>query len=554
MWSLTRKTKTPKTPTKEDAEVALVVPVVGSPGVNVMLSQASPRFGVKRSSTTPPQIPRLSRRNKKRKLKSEIWNDFDPVYDGNKLKEANCKHCKRIFVVARKAGTSECIRHLLVCEERAKVNEFLDSIKSAMPQPDPNSVEKWNYDPERAHWELVRMIVVHELPFSIVEYDGFRRSVHSLNPTFEVVSRTTIRLDSIMLFEEQRVKLREDMHNLTSRVSLTADMWTSIQVVSYMCITCHFVSENWKLQKKVIWFAEAKTPHDGANLFNIMLECIQGWGLTTKIFSITLDNASNNNSCVGFIKSNLLGKSLLPCKGDLLHGRCASHVINIMVQDGLEVTCKAVDNIRESIKFVRSSPTRKQKFREIVAQEGIACRKNLSLDVVTRWNSTHLMIKTTLEYRRAFAAMKSHDTTFTCLPTNVEWETAESVCNFLEVFLDATMVVSGTLYPTAHLYFHELWKIHLTLQRAAKHKDIVIKSMAEAMQKKFIKYWKLSYLTICLPVILDPRYKFKFLEFCLKSGLESEATRYLAKVKRTFKNLFVEYSVHEGDSHMRNDR
>ena len=58
--------------------------------------------------------------------------------------------------------------------------------------------------------------------------------------------------------------------------------------------------------------------------------------------------------------------------------------------------------------------------------------------------------------------------------------------------------------------------------------------MVEAMQEKFMKYWKLSFLTICIPVILDPRYKFKFLEFCLKSGLESEATRYLAKVKRTF--------------------
>ena len=69
-----------------------------------------------------------------------------------------------------------------------------------------------------------------------------------------------------------------------------------------------------------------------------------------------------------------------------------------------------------------------------------------------------------------------------------------------------------------------------------------------------MKYWKLSFLTICLPVILDPRYKFKFLEFCLKSGLESDATRYLAKVKRTFKDLFVEYSMHEGESNMGNDQ
>lgn len=546
-------TRPPKAPPKKRLR-SPIVPLVGSPGVNLVLSQALPRsIGVKRPSPTPSQIPRLSRSTKRRKLKSEIWNDFDPMYVGNKLMEAKCKHCKRDFVATREAGTSQCLRHLLVCEERAKINEFLDSMKSAMSQSDPNSSEKWKYDPDRAYTELVRMIVLHELPFRIVEYEGFIRFVQSLNPTFELVSRTTVRLDCLDMFGQERIKLREVLQKLNSRVSFTADMWTSRQVVSYMCITCHFVDEKWKLQKKVIWFSEAETPHDGINLFNIMLECMQGWGLQKKVFSITLDNASNNNLCVSYMQANLLGKNLLPCKGDLLHGRCGAHVINLIVQDGLVITCMAVEKIRNSIKYVRSSPTRKKKFKDMVAQEGISCKSSLSLDVVTRWNSTHLMIKTALEYRRAFAALKLQDTSYTCQPTHDEWETAESVCNLLEVFLNATMVVSGTLYPTAHLYFHELWKINLTLEREAKRED-VIKSMVEAMQKKFMKYWKLSYLTICLPVILDPRYKFKFLELCLKSGMESEATKYLSKVKKTFKDMFAAYSSHDDDSTMENDQ
>ncbi|KAI4973997.1 hypothetical protein ZWY2020_041778 [Hordeum vulgare] len=52
------KQRLPKPPRKKMPRLPLVVPVVGSPGVNVMLSQASPRFGVKRSSPTLPQIPR----------------------------------------------------------------------------------------------------------------------------------------------------------------------------------------------------------------------------------------------------------------------------------------------------------------------------------------------------------------------------------------------------------------------------------------------------------------------------------------------------------------
>uniref|UniRef100_A0ACD5WV23 Uncharacterized protein n=1 Tax=Avena sativa TaxID=4498 RepID=A0ACD5WV23_AVESA len=214
----------------------------------------------------------------------------------------------------------------------------------------------------------------------------------------------------------------------------------------------------------------------------------------------------------------------------------------------------AVVNIRESIKFVRSFPPRKKKFKEIVKQEGITCTMKVCLDVPTRWNSTHLMIKIALEYRRAFAALKLQDTSYTCQPTNDEWETAESVCNLLEVFLDATMVLSGTSYPTVHLYFHELWKIYLTLEREAKHEEMTIKTMVEVMKKKFMKYWKLSYLTICLPVILDPRYKFKFLDLCLKYGFQSEATQYLGRVKKTFKNLFVEYSSHDDESTMVNDQ
>jgi hypothetical protein len=116
------------------------------------------------------------------------------------------------------------------------------------------------------------------------------------------------------------------------------------------------------------------------------------------------------------------------------------------------------------------------------------------------------------------------------------------------------MVLSGTSYPTTHLYFHEFWKIHFTLQREAKNADTVIRSMAEAMKTKFMKYWKLSYLTICIPVILDPRYKFEFVELCLNSGLESEAAKYLGVVKKRFKDLFVEYCSHDDDSTLENEQ
>jgi len=70
-------------------------------------------------------------------------------------------------------------------------------------------LENWVYDSDLARKELVHMIVLHELPFSLVEYDGFREFVSSLNPLFKMVSRTTIKLDCMKAFEDAKFKLRE---------------------------------------------------------------------------------------------------------------------------------------------------------------------------------------------------------------------------------------------------------------------------------------------------------------------------------------------------------
>jgi len=72
--------------------------------------------------------------------------------------------------------------------------------------------------------------------------------------------------------------------------------------------------------------------------------------------------------------------------------------------------------------------------------------------------------------------------------------------------------------------------------------------MVHEMKEKLKKCSDLSYLNICIPIILDPRFKLKFLVFRLNEGFGTEAFRYLSKVGRTFRKLFAEYSLEVGDS------
>jgi len=61
------------------------------------------------------------------------------------------------------------------------------------------------------------------------------------------------------------------------------------------------------------------------------------------------------------------------------------------------VASDALNNIRESIKYVRESEARKIAFKECVIQvRGIDTKVGLRMDVATRWNSTYLMLKSAI--------------------------------------------------------------------------------------------------------------------------------------------------------------
>lgn len=121
----------------------------------------------------------------------------------------------------------------------------------------------------------------------------------------------------------------------------------------------------------------------------------------------------------------------------------------------MEFLDSMISKIRDIVKYIRSSQTRKEKFEEIIEQQGVSCGKWPSLDTPTRWNSTYVMIDTR-EYRRVFSSLAIQDKNYPFEPSFEEWENADAICRLLKVFYDATNVVSGTKYPTANLHFHEI--------------------------------------------------------------------------------------------------
>jgi hypothetical protein len=107
-------------------------------------------------------------------------------------------------------------------------------MKSSVSSPHASMLKNWEFDPKLSRQLLAQMIVLDELPFSIVQYVGFVEFLKSLNPLFKMVSKNTIKDDIMKLYYEKKLITSEGFKRYAVRVSLTIDMWTSNQTLGYM--------------------------------------------------------------------------------------------------------------------------------------------------------------------------------------------------------------------------------------------------------------------------------------------------------------------------------
>ncbi|KAF7133416.1 hypothetical protein RHSIM_Rhsim09G0092700 [Rhododendron simsii] len=229
-----------------------------------------------------------------------------------------------------------------------------------------------------------------------------------------------------------------------------------------------------------------------------------------------MDNTKYNDGLVDVLKCHILLSNSLSCDGQFFHIRCGAHVLNLIVQEGLKVIEEAIHSVRESVKYVRGSEARKIKFAQCLAQLPSSCSKKVRQDIVTRWNSTYSMLESALVRRLAYYRLQLVNTNFRTCPSEEEWERVERITRFLKPFFEINALFFGSRYPTVNLYFHGVWKIQLLIKEEMENLDDVISSMARRMKGKFDKYWECYSMVLSLAIILDPRYKVQFVEFCLK--------------------------------------
>ncbi|KAL5557478.1 hypothetical protein UlMin_039714 [Ulmus minor] len=337
----------------------------------------------------------------------------------NKIKWAVCKAFGLSYVVDGKYGTGNMRKHIKVCPKNNSrdVGQMLLGGSSGSGSL---GVLSNKFGPTKLRELIVYAMIMYDLPFQFVEYEGVRSILQYLRLEVQLVSRHTIKSDCMKIHQKEKARVKSLLHAAPGRISITSDLWSFLISNGYMSLTTHFIDKNWKLQKRVLNFSYLSPPHTGITLSDAISSLLLEWDIQGKIFGITLDNASANDVSVEELRVDLNSKGLLVCQGNFFHLRCCAHILNLIVQDSLKEIESSIEKIRESVKYIKGSQVRRQKFLECVRLISMGGKRGLRQDVATRWNSTYLMLDSALFYRRVFQHLALVDSNYKKCPSSEE--------------------------------------------------------------------------------------------------------------------------------------
>ncbi|KAL9667011.1 hypothetical protein QQ045_001356 [Rhodiola kirilowii] len=289
---------------------------------------------------------------------SEVWNHFTKIElrkNDVVLLKAKCNVCGESLARGGNNGTHHLLRHMK--RQQNSTSQIAD-IRTQMQLGinASGNLSNFKFDKNVARKEIVDFIVRAELSFTFIEKHDFCGMIQrAIQPQFSSFSARTCKRDVLKMFSKSKSDLLNFFSEFDGKVSLTSDVWSSRQKMGYMSLTAHYIDKDWLLNKRILSFKMIEYPHSGEILAQHINEELIAWHIQHKVFSITLDNASNNDSLVNLLPEYLM---LADVSKQLFHIRCCAHILNLIVQDGLSTLSVPIEKITAIVRSMNSSNKR----------------------------------------------------------------------------------------------------------------------------------------------------------------------------------------------------
>jgi hypothetical protein len=339
----------------------------------------------------------------------------------------------------------------------------------------------------------MRPLSIVDDPAFVAYVRYFTRDVGGIE--VKVPGRTQVTQDIRVLAAEMRATLKKELARGCQYYCCTTDMWTDRAQRSFICLTLHYIDNNFMRKNWTLEVRPLPGQHTGMAIADALRETMAEWGLRKdRCVALLRDGASN-----GVSAGNQLAFPHFSCVAHSLHlvlgsalvrkpSRCTTSVTSITedsddasaIAELQESACDEVeshlaneailnerattDRVRAIVQVFRSlaayfhrSPKAKYRLSKLQAENELDSLE-VVMDCPTRWNSCRDMLARFVRievsiniffvYLESTTGRREFPEARLARPAPSEWFAIKCLTALLDPIWGATELLSGEGYPT----------------------------------------------------------------------------------------------------------
>lgn len=456
----------------------------------------------KGNTATPSTKPR------KKTMTSVYLKFFETAQDG---KSRRCKFCGQSYSIA--TATGNLGRHL--GNRHPGYDKSGDVVTNPSPQPitvirkHQPQAKASQVDYDHLNWLLIKWLALASFPPSTLEEKWLANSFKFLNPSIQLWPSEDYKKIFREVFRSMQEVVRASMENISSKVSITLDFWTSYERIFYMSVTCHWIDENWSFQKMMLDICHIPFPYGVDEIYNSLGKVLRLYNIENRVLCCTHDNSQGP-------LQDLDGQNV----GHFCYIPCSAHTLNLIIDDGLRSIERVITKIREFVIGLNASLEISEEFTQLTAAYHEGTWK-IPLDTSTRWSGNYQMLDIVCKASKSMdAVIRKFETLGNrMLLSSVEKNAVSNVHRYLEPFYKTTNNMCTNKVPTVGLVLFFMDHISETIATCRdSHLYPELKNAAEDMAKKVRNYNnQVCNIFTYMTAILDPRIKGELIPESLNS-------------------------------------
>ncbi|XP_057519955.1 putative AC transposase isoform X2 [Amaranthus tricolor] len=408
-----------------------------------------------------------------------------------------------------------------------------EPVPSAAPQNNSSVLKKHHsevkaptLDLEHLNWLLTKWLSSSSLTPSILEDTWLLNAFKFSNPSVQIWSKVKVEGVLCEVFRSMQEDVLITLQQVSSKVAVALEFWTSYEQIYYMSVTCHWIDDSWSFQKVLLDICRIPYPCGGAEIYHALVKVLKMCNIDGKLLACTHDNSQSAMHACHKLKEDMDAHKV----GPFCYIPCAAQTLNMVIEDGLRTTKQIISKVREFVIEMNASPVIMEDFMQLTTayQEGIW---RFPLDTSARWNGHYQMIDIVRKASKSMdgVVLKHEDSLGNeMLLNSAEKNAVTLVHGYLEAFYKTTNDICANNAPTVGLVLFFMDHISETIAacKDSCHYPDWLKSAAEEMFLKCSSYHdQVSNIFTYMAAILDPRIKVELIPDILNSENNLEEAR-----------------------------